>query len=242
MTTPPSLFHALLRPSILQILRSTGYHSTRPAVLDSLTDLAARYLSLLCQGTAAHAAHNQGDSADFTIADMRMALQDAGALMPQRLHAEEVWRGDEDLRGVDEFIHWFAGQRMKEMMEVGSGDGEMDATDYLNALKKKHSKTGEDAKYHGTILGRGNEAGEIQVEGGPETSIAEWISKRTASPSSPAPEQQQKQQQQHEDGDGDGDDAEQQQKPQPNGHASDDDSGLSSVGDRLDHEDEMDLS
>ena len=82
MRTPPSLFHALLRPSILQILRSTGYHSTRPAVLDSLTDLAARYLSLLCKSTAEHAAHNHGNSADFTIADIRMSPQDAGALMP----------------------------------------------------------------------------------------------------------------------------------------------------------------
>jgi transcription initiation factor TFIID subunit 3 len=132
MTTPPSLFHALLRPSILQILRSTGYHSTRPAVLDSLTDLAARYLSLLCQSTADHAAHNQGDSADFTIVDIRMALQDAGALMPERLPAEELFHDKEDLRGLEEFIAWFAGQRMKEMMDVGSGDGEMDATDYLN--------------------------------------------------------------------------------------------------------------
>ncbi|KAM5356068.1 hypothetical protein ACJ41O_002714 [Fusarium nematophilum] len=232
MTTPPSLFHALLRPSILQILRSTGYHSTRPVVLDALTDLAARYLSLLCQSTAEHAAHNQGDSADFTIADIRMALQDAGALMPDRIPTEEDWRGEEDLRGVEEFIEWFAGQRMKEMMEVGSGDGETDATDYLNALKKKHSKTGEDAKYHATILGRGNDAGEIQVEGGPDTTIAEWISKRIASSSPPAPEKekQEKQEQQQQ----------QQQRQQQNGHASDDESGLSSVGDRL--EDEMDLS
>ncbi|KAF4991453.1 hypothetical protein FGRMN_7808 [Fusarium graminum] len=238
MTTPPSLFHALLRPSILQILRSTGYHSTRPAVLDSLTDLAARYLSLLCQKAADHAAHNQGDSADFTIADIRMALQDAGALMPERVPAEELWRGDEDLRGVEEFIAWFAGQRMKEMMEVGSGDGETDATDYLNALKKKHSKTGEDAKYHGTILGRGQDTGEIQVEGGPETTITEWISNRASPQGSPAPSDQDQQQ-----------DKEQvpqqqapQQAPQQNGHASDDDSGLSSVGDRLDQEDTMDLS
>ncbi|KAF4962102.1 hypothetical protein FSARC_9803 [Fusarium sarcochroum] len=233
MTTPPSLFHALLRPSILQILRSTGYHSTRPAVLDSLTDLAARYLSLLCQSTAEHAAHNQGSSTDFTIADIRMALQDAGALMPERVPAEETWRGDEDLRGVEEFVAWFAGQRMKEMMEVGSGDGETDATDYLNALKKKHSKTGEDAKYHGTILGRGHDAGEIQVEGGPETTIAEWISKRASPPGSPTPGEEQQP---------DKDQPPQQQAPQQNGHASDDESGLSSVGDRLDQEDTMDLS
>lgn len=88
--------------------------------------------------------HNQGDSADFTIADIRMALQDAGALMPERVPTEEMWRGEEDLRGVEEFIAWFAGQRMKEMMEVGSGDGETDATDYLNGwflpmASRKHS-------------------------------------------------------------------------------------------------------
>lgn len=132
MTSPPSLFHALLRPSILQILRATGYHSTRPAVLDSVTDLAARYLSLLCEGAARHAAHNHGDSADFTLADIRLALQDAGALLPERAFAEQQWRGEEDLRGVDDFVQWFAGQRMKELMEVGRGDGEADATDYLN--------------------------------------------------------------------------------------------------------------
>lgn len=132
MTSPPSLFHALLRPSILQILRATGYHSTRPAVLDSLTDLTARYLSMLCQTTAMHALHNQGDSADFTITDIRMALQDAGALAPQRVTTEEETLGEEDLRGVEEFVRWFAGQRMKELMEFGNVDGESEATDYLN--------------------------------------------------------------------------------------------------------------
>ncbi|KAI9171627.1 TAF(II) complex (TBP-associated complex) component [Paramyrothecium foliicola] len=182
MTTPPSLFHALLRPSILQILRATGYHSTRPAVLDSLTDMAARYLSLLCERTASHATHNSGDGADFTIAEVRLALQDVGALLPQTLPVAEDFKGEEDLRGVEEFIQFFSGQRMKEMMEFGNGDGESDATDYLNALKKKHSKTGDDSKYHGTLLGKGNEVGEIFVEGGPETSIDEWISKRTSPP------------------------------------------------------------
>ena len=135
MTTPPSLFHALLRPSILQILRATGYHSTRPAVLDSLTDLAARYLSLLCERTASHATHNNGDSADFTVVDVRLALQDVGALLPQTVAVAEDWRGEEDLRGVEEFVEWFTGQRMKEMMEFGNGDGESDATDYLNGME-----------------------------------------------------------------------------------------------------------
>lgn len=135
MATPPAFFHALLRPAILQVLRATGYHATRPAVLDSLTDLAARYMLLLCQHTASHAANNhqatqQAD--DFTITDVRLALQDVGAFGPEHTVTEEAWRGEEDLRGVEEFIAWFAGQRMKELMEFGNADGESEATDYLS--------------------------------------------------------------------------------------------------------------
>jgi transcription initiation factor TFIID subunit 3 len=103
--------------------------------LDSLTDLAARYLSLLCERTASHATHNNGDSADFTVVDVRLALQDVGALLPQTVAVAEDWRGEEDLRGVEEFVEWFTGQRMKEMMEFGNGDGESDATDYLNGME-----------------------------------------------------------------------------------------------------------
>lgn len=68
--------------------------------------------------------------------------------------------------------------------------------------------------------------GEIQVEGGPETSITDWISKQSGTLG----------------------ETDEQDQPdganlqQPNGHLSDDESGLSSVGDRLDKDDEMDLT
>jgi transcription initiation factor TFIID subunit 3 len=132
MPAPSALFHAFLRPSILQILRATGYHSTSPAVLDAMTDLAARYMSLLCEKTAEHATHRTGDAGDFSLPEIRLALQDAGALLPERLLVEEQWTGTEDLRGVEEFVKWFSGQRMKEIMDFARGDGEGDETDYLN--------------------------------------------------------------------------------------------------------------
>lgn len=137
MARPPSMFHAYLRPSILQVLRATGYHSTRPAVLDTLTDIAARYLAILCEKTARNAMNNHGDAGDYDIVDVRMALQEAGALLPERTETEQLWKGEEDLRGVDEFVEWFSGTRMKEMMEMGSGDTESDATDYLAGKKNK---------------------------------------------------------------------------------------------------------
>lgn len=43
------------------------------------------------------------------------------------------------------------------------------------ALKKKHSKNDDDgSKFTGTLLGRGNEHGEVQVEGGEVPSIDDW--------------------------------------------------------------------
>lgn len=105
-------------------------------MLDSLTDLAARYMLLLCQHTASHAASNHSatqQADDFTVTDVRLALQDVGAFGAERTVTEEAWRGGkEDLRGVEEFIEWFGGQRMKELMEFGNADGESEATDYLS--------------------------------------------------------------------------------------------------------------
>ncbi|KAL6873226.1 hypothetical protein J3F83DRAFT_732531 [Trichoderma novae-zelandiae] len=242
MARPPAMFHAFLRPSILQILRATGYHSTRPAVLDTLTDIAARYLTLLCEKTASNAANNHGDAGDYDVVDVRMALQEVGALLP-----DQAWRREEDMRGVEEFIGWFTGARMREMMEMGSGDTESDATDYLAALKKKHSKTGDDAKWQGTIFGKSTDGNEILVEGGPITSISEWISQRAPEPLPPqeTTEQEQEQEQeleqeqeQQEQTEKDG------EKPEAAGSGRSPSSGLSSVGDRLggDAAEDMDLS
>ncbi|KAL7788248.1 hypothetical protein V8C37DRAFT_389013 [Trichoderma ceciliae] len=233
MARPPSMFHAFLRPSILQVLRATGYHSTRPAVLDTLTDIAARYLTLLCEKTASNAMNNHGDAGDYDIVDVRMALQEVGTLLPDKVETEQARKGEEDMRGVEEFIQWFTGTRMKEMMEMGSGDTESDATDYLAALKKKHSKTGDDAKWQGTIFGKCTDGNEILVEGGPLISINEWISHRTPEPQEEKEEEEEEEEQQQ-----NGDKLE---TSELRGSPS---SGLSSVGDRLgdDGIEDMDLT
>lgn len=134
-----AIFHALLRPAILQVLRATGYHATRGAVLDSLTDLAARYMQTLCEKTAAHATHARGDASDYTVVELRMALQDMGALMPDKTPTEQAWAGVEDMRGVDEFLEWFQTPVMKDLLEMGNGDGESDATDYLSGMAPEPS-------------------------------------------------------------------------------------------------------
>ncbi|PGH08473.1 hypothetical protein AJ80_07872 [Polytolypa hystricis UAMH7299] len=176
------LYHTLLRPPVLQILRAAGFHSSRPAVIDTLTDLAARYLVLLAESTVAHATNNHEHDPTPDLHDVLMALQDAGALRPQMTATEEIWRGEEDMRGLEAFAAWFSGPANKEIRRVAgfiAGEGEvmdedsLEKEDYLNSLKKKHSKTGEESRYQGTVLGKSAEQHQIIIEGGPE-SIKDW--------------------------------------------------------------------
>lgn len=87
---------------------------------------------MLCEKTADRAIHHYGDAGDYTQVEVRIALEEAGALLPQQVLAEQEWRNEEDLRGVEEFVKWFSGQRMKEIMEFAKADSDSDETDYLN--------------------------------------------------------------------------------------------------------------
>jgi transcription initiation factor TFIID subunit 3 len=184
MTPPQAVFHALLRPAIIQILRATGFHSAKPAVIDSLTDLAARYLNLLCEETARHAGDNTGEfdyngAAAPTIVDVRLALQDIGAFLPQRDFEEQEYTGKEDTRGVDEFVAWATGPKNENIKRIALDGGEEGVTDYLSALKKRHSKTDDDSKYAGTLLGKPHGSGLVVVEGHSELdSIRSWVERQ----------------------------------------------------------------
>ncbi|KAK8181668.1 uncharacterized protein BKA78DRAFT_258724 [Phyllosticta capitalensis] len=199
------LHAALLRPAILHILRAAGYHSARPSVVDAVSDIAARYMLLLAQRTAYHAWSNNNDAAP-TVTDVRMAMADAGLLIPSMTGAEEAWkevlrkplseyperngmrmkearrRDLEDTADVREFIDWVMGPANKEIMRIAGLDTALDVAagastsreDYLTALKKKHSKTGEESRFQGTVLGIPAEDRHVRIEGGPE-SLHEWI-------------------------------------------------------------------
>ncbi|KAI5283058.1 hypothetical protein KEM54_002456, partial [Ascosphaera aggregata] len=97
----PSLYHTLLRPPIIQILRAAGFHAARPTVVDTLTDLAARYLLLLASSTAAHIDLSHPETPRPTLPDILYSLREAGAFRPQLSECEEWTKGEEDLRGVE---------------------------------------------------------------------------------------------------------------------------------------------
>ena len=85
-----NLHRSLLRPMIIHTLRAAGFHSTRPSVLDTFTSLAERYLLLLASTTAGHALNAHSDATP-SLSDVRLALQDCGAIVGGEGASEEEW-------------------------------------------------------------------------------------------------------------------------------------------------------
>ncbi|CCU81218.1 Bromodomain associated domain protein [Blumeria hordei DH14] len=178
MNNPQALHHSLLRPCVLHILRAAGYHSTRPSVLDTLTDLTARYLSLLAQRTITHAslAHPEPElGLQIYLEHVRMAMQDCGTLGPELMMQEQDFNESEDTRGVDAFVAWAMGPEAQEIRRIAIEGGEGAKDDYLTVLKKKQSLNGdEESRYTGTILGREAEPRTVKIEGSDITNLKDW--------------------------------------------------------------------
>lgn len=47
-----------------------------------------------------------------------MALQDVGAFVPQMSAMEELWNGEEDMRGLENFLDWVKGDTNKEIRRI----------------------------------------------------------------------------------------------------------------------------
>jgi len=134
-----------------------------------------------------------------TITDVRMAMQDAGALSPQISEMEEQIQGEEDMRGMEAFIAWCTGDAAKEIRRIAgllpeeptvaidltnpiaaakAEDVALEAPkeDFLAQLKKKHAKTeeGVESRYQGTVLGKDMGEREIKIEGWEVDSLQGW--------------------------------------------------------------------
>lgn len=133
---------ALLRPPVLHILRAAGFHSTRSSVVDSLVDLAARYMMVLADATATHyASHDHLSGPE--IEDVRRAMEDCGVFRPQLHVTEEEWRGEEDLRGVEAFMEWFGSDVNREIMRIAGTTTSKDGG-ALDTVKVDGTGNGDD--------------------------------------------------------------------------------------------------
>lgn len=102
-------------------------------MLDALTDIAGRYMLVLAQATAAHAATNHAEL-EIAVEDVRMAMQECGALVPEKVWEDEGWDGKEDVRGVEAFVEWARGEANREIRRValeGGEGGTVGGDDYL---------------------------------------------------------------------------------------------------------------
>lgn len=115
------------------MLRAAGYSSTKPSVLDTLTDIAARYMTLLAATTMNFADANHPDDLEICVTDIRMAMQACGVLGPEVI-LEEQGFGDaeqEDMRGVENFIDWAMGKENREIRRIALEGMDEGAEDYL---------------------------------------------------------------------------------------------------------------
>jgi transcription initiation factor TFIID subunit 3 len=89
---------------------------------------------LLAQSTANHAALNQTEeelSLEISISDVRMAMQDCGALAPEKVFEDQEYDGEEDLRGVEAFLSWATGPGNHEIRRIALEGSEGAREDYL---------------------------------------------------------------------------------------------------------------
>ncbi|KAK6440713.1 hypothetical protein LTR95_003072 [Oleoguttula sp. CCFEE 5521] len=196
MSQSHDLHHSLLRPFIIHTLRAAGFHTTKPSVLETLTNLAERHLLLLASTTLLHA-QNAHNTSEPTIADVRMAMRDAGVLVPFDEAGEEEWRERsrrplKEAQGEENAGEARARAEAKRREErdlrdriaglapetgttaVGVGGGRVVADDFVVSLKRKIGKVGEDGRFAGTVLGRMGEEKAVLIEGGPVQSLREW--------------------------------------------------------------------
>lgn len=91
---------------------------------------------LLASSTVSHAHSNHNDACP-DITDIRMALQDVGAFVPQMSAMEELWNGEEDMRGLENFLDWVKGDVHREIRRIaGLASTEGEAVD-IEALQQK---------------------------------------------------------------------------------------------------------
>ena len=129
MSDSQSKFHfALARITTLQILKATGIDKAKPSVVDSLTDILVRYMTLL--GSASQAVAGSAGRHASEMEDLREALESVGALdTTSRLETREE-------AGIVKFISWCMSDEAANIKRVAGGAendlGEDSTSDWLS--------------------------------------------------------------------------------------------------------------
>lgn len=125
MSDTNSHFHfALARITTTQVLRSTGIDKARPSVVDSLTDLLVRYISLL--GERSREAAESAGRHKCDLEDFRQACENVGAITTTSRE------GVREENGVVQFITWCMSEEVANIRRI-AGEGEDDMGESVTA-------------------------------------------------------------------------------------------------------------
>ncbi|KAK7203546.1 hypothetical protein BZA70DRAFT_291132 [Myxozyma melibiosi] len=162
------LFYSFLRISTAQTLRASGIDRCPPSVLDTLTDLTIRYMTLLSTKATANAyICGRGE---VELGDLRFAMEQAGMLRPTRMLDEtvndgEVWGIDVEDEGLERFLEWCR-TVPREIAAVTGGE------ELIDTLMKKQTNVSQEDRFKGTILDPSpppspTQHSKLEIEGGP---------------------------------------------------------------------------
>lgn len=147
-------FRALLRVTILQLLRATGFDKAPPQAIDILTDVYIRHLQLLTTEALQLAALRNGGDATLDVQDITQALVNVGMLKPSNVL--DVYEQYDDYgsehhttggnKGAKEFLLWVVGnipERARTASRPATAEVENGAEkkvssvipEYMNALE-----------------------------------------------------------------------------------------------------------
>jgi transcription initiation factor TFIID subunit 3 len=71
---------------------------------------------------------------ELSIEDVRKAMQDCGAIAPEKILEEQLYDGEEDTRGVDAFLEWVMGPENREIRRIALEGGDEGKEDYLTGV------------------------------------------------------------------------------------------------------------
>ncbi|KAK6505612.1 hypothetical protein TWF481_007505 [Arthrobotrys musiformis] len=112
MDSQEQFYFSLLRISTAQMLRHAGLAGSRPSVLDSLTDMTARYLTLL--GSTARSISESSNRPESELPDILCAMEHVGLLRPLTLFNADL----DDTRAIDNFISWAKSPEIEELRKL----------------------------------------------------------------------------------------------------------------------------
>ncbi|CCH43889.1 Transcription initiation factor TFIID subunit 3 [Wickerhamomyces ciferrii] len=170
---------ALLRVTVIQLLRSIGFDRCAPSLVDILADIYIRHLQLLASECMMLAENSERE--EIEIQDITQGLQNIGMIKPTNLlDIYDQYEGTN--KSADNFLLWVVGSIPENSRIVSKPTPEMSNTkknkpnpvipEYINALNSSNAAESTiDSMSKDTL----NSQSQIQQQQQPEELDEDWL-------------------------------------------------------------------